>query len=119
MPEVAIKWILFLVILIRCLFLAIPNESYIYPFPFSSDGIPTVSYVWVLAEHFALISMCYFWWRDSKRKTVLAFLFVLSFDCLDFILRSNTPYFYAEGYPITNNIIALTAFGILTVALED
>lgn len=119
-PEVKIKWILFSIILIRCIFLAVPPDHYIYPFLFKPEiGIPTISYVWMLAEHFAIISLCYLWWRDSKRKTALIFLFVLAFDSLDFLLRSNTPYRYDFGYPITNNVIALTVFGLLTLFLDE
>lgn len=117
LPENITRWLILSILLLRCLFLLIPAEPFIYPFffRFSRIGIPTVSYVWVLLEHVTIIAILHLWWRDTGRKNALAFLLMAWLDAIDFIVTGNNIWFKAGIYPITNNVFMLACFLILSI----
>lgn len=119
MSEKITKWVVLTVILLRCIFLAIPDGLTVRPFLFNQSPMVLTSYLWVIAEHAAFLSIVWLWWKDTMKRSAAAFLLICTLDAIDFLLRANTPWFWVAGYPVTNNIFTLICFMLLTHNLDD
>jgi hypothetical protein len=115
-----LEWEIFLWILARCIFIALP-DTYVDPFPFSDDGMPLSSYGWVMIEMAFLCRLAYKWCRSETKhfKTAVLLLCFLMFDWAHFILFSNSAYKMIGSYPLTNNVIMLIAWGIYVLIREN
>lgn len=115
--QIETKWLLTIILLARCVFLAVPDTT-IYPFLFSENGIPVSSYLWVNMEFLALSTIVYRWWRDTGNRSVAAFIIIVGYDWVDFLLTMNDEYLNIAGYHVTNNVVMLIAYPLLTWGIE-
>lgn len=72
-----------------------------------------------MLEKLTIITIVYRWWKDTSRDSVAAFLILVVYDFVDWLIEANKPMFEFYGWPVTNNIVMLVSYFILTWSVDE